>query len=174
MQRLSTLVDPVWRDDVALELRPRQRINYHNRLPGAVNRLRKITCPFQSRRHGHKNRICWRDRVWFLKREKEKHFVSLFVRKNLWDLDRSPEVESPDIVAVERPLEPRLVGKKRRCVQGLVPQEVVSAPAVIACAALGDYIDDRSAVVPVLGSIVVAKDLDFGNGVLIRCHTDLI
>src|SRR5205809_3832252 len=112
--------------------------------------------------------------MWFLKREKEKHFVSLFVRKDLWDLDRSPEVESPDIVAVDRPLKPRLVGKKRRGVQGLVPQEVIRAPAVIACATLGNDIYDRSAVVPVLGSIVVAEDFYFGNGVLIRCHTDFV
>src|SRR6266404_3793880 len=109
--------------------------------------------------------------MWFLKREKEKHLVSLFVRKDLWDLDRSPEVESPDIVAVDRPLEPRLVGKKRRGVQGLVLQAVVRAPAVIACATLGNDIDNCAAVVPGFGSIVVAEDFDFRNGVLIRCHT---
>src|SRR5688572_11997464 len=78
------------------------------------------------------------------------------------------------MVPVEWFFQTGLVRKKRSSVQSFVPDEVVSRSPIILTAAFRYDIDDRASVITKLRSIIITKDLDLGDGILVDRHAELI
>src|SRR5262249_39263990 len=141
---------------------------------GVVDCLREIALPFESRRHSHKDRVGRSDRMRLLERKEKEQPVFLFVGEDLWYLDWPADVESPDVVTIERPWQARLIGEKRSAVWRFIANEVVCDASIIFAAALSDQVDHGAAVIAVFRRVVIAQDFNLGNRVLVDSHAQFV
>src|SRR5262249_27618759 len=149
---------------------------------GWIQSLREIAGTFQRCRYTHKVRRLRRDGMRLFVGIEEEQLLSIMVRIKPRYLDWAAQGYSPDIVAVEWPRQRRRLGcvpesvivDVRVGIQGFIAQEVVAAPVVSLASVLGDDLDHAAAVVAKFRHIVVAKDLDFGDGVLVGGHAHLV
>ena len=89
-------------------------------------------------------------------------------------MDGAAEVHSPNIVAVYPTLEARLVIEKIIGIESFIAKEIIGAAVIIASAALRDDVDQRAAVIAVLGGVVITKNFHFRDGILIDAHAQFV
>ncbi len=62
-------------------------------------------------------------------------------------------------MTIQRSRQTCFVVEERTAIQRFVTQEVISSAGIILTATFGDDVDDRAAVIAVLGAVVVAQAL---------------
>src|ERR1700752_4865496 len=115
--------------------------------------------------------------MWLLVSEEEEGSVfqpelSAFAksRQRQWSTEIAAGIE----VTIQRSRQAGFVVEEGTAVQRLVAQEVVSRAGVVLTTAFGNDVDDRAAVVAILGAVVIAQNLYFGDGVLVDRHAQLV